>query len=247
MTNESQRNHAELAGKSRGHARLRNLLLTLLAVAMLAAIGAGGTIAARRYADHNHVSVSAPVAYVTELAPIVRQGDPHTPPPAPKPVSSCSCTPQHETVPVPTYGVPSGAGQEVLVSISQQWLWAYQNGKLVMATPVTTGMPQLPTPTGTFSIMSKESNVWFYSPWPQGSPYYYTPEYVQYAMLFRSGGFYLHSAGWRQMFGPGSNVPHTLPDGSTETGSHGCVNLPVEASGALYGWINVGATVIIQN
>jgi lipoprotein-anchoring transpeptidase ErfK/SrfK len=136
-------------------------------------------------------------------------------------------------------------GQVVLVSLTQQWLWAYQDSRLVMASAVTTGMPQLPTPTGVYHISMKEANVWFYSPWPLGSPYYYTPEHVDYAMLFRSGGFYLHAAAWRHAFGPGTNVPHTNPDGSYETGSHGCVNLPVTAAGALYGWIGIGATVII--
>jgi lipoprotein-anchoring transpeptidase ErfK/SrfK len=40
-------------------------------------------------------------------------------------------------------------------------------------------------------------------------------------------------------------VPHTDPDGTWETGSHGCVNLPVTSASALYGWIGIGATVII--
>jgi lipoprotein-anchoring transpeptidase ErfK/SrfK len=137
------------------------------------------------------------------------------------------------------------SGQVVLVSIAQQWLWAYQDQRLVMASAVTSGMPQLPTPTGVYHIMMKESNVEFYSPWPYGSPYYYTPEHVDYAMLFREGGFYLHSAGWRHAFGPGTNVPHTDPDGTWETGSHGCVNLPITSASALYGWIGIGATVII--
>lgn len=233
--------------KSRGMARLRTLLLTLCAVAVLGAIGGGSVVAARRYATIHHTAVSAPITVVAELAPSIRPVNPeNTPPPIPTAVPTCNCTPTHATAPKPTDNAISGVGQEVLVSISQQWLWAYQDGKLVMSTPVTTGMPQLPTPTGTFHIMMKETNVWFYSPWLQGSPYYYTPEFIQYAMLFKDGGFYLHSAGWRQQFGPGTNVPHTDANGTWETGSHGCVNLPVDASATLYNWIGIGATVIIQ-
>jgi lipoprotein-anchoring transpeptidase ErfK/SrfK len=175
----------------------------------------------------------------------VRPGSPNQQAPEPETIDNCACSAAHANIPTPTYGTPKMGGQVVLVSITQQWLWAYQDGRMVMASAVTTGMPQLPTPTGTYHISMKESNVWFYSPWPYGSPFYYTPEHVDYAMLFRSGGFYLHAAAWRHAFGPGTNVPHTDPDGTQETGSHGCVNLPVDAAGALYGWIGIGATVII--
>jgi lipoprotein-anchoring transpeptidase ErfK/SrfK len=136
-------------------------------------------------------------------------------------------------------------GQVILVSTHLQWLWAYQDGKLVYATPVTTGMAPLRTPHGTYTIMLKESDVTFYSPWPRGSPYYYTPEHVDYALRFRAGGFYIHNAPWRGAFGPGTQDPHTNPDGTHETGSHGCVNVTTGAARWLYSWARVGATVII--
>lgn len=226
--------------------RLRRATLIGLCVAvLLTLIAAGGLFAAQRYANARHVA-PAPVANFTiPLAPIVRPGSPSQQAPAPETIDNCACSATHANIPSPTYGTPQVGGQVVLVSITQQWLWAYQDGRMVMASAVTTGMPQLPTPTGTYHISMKESNVWFYSPWPYGSPYYYTPEHVDYAMLFRSGGFYLHAAAWRHAFGPGTNVPHTDPDGTWETGSHGCVNLPVDAAGALYSWITIGATVII--
>lgn len=221
----------------------RALLLSLCVVAVLVAIGAGGTVTAQRFSNAHHVAVASPIVYVTQLAPIVHHGSGSAA--APVSVASCSCSPAHADIPAPAYGVPQVSGQVVLVSLTQQWLWAYQNRRLVLASAVTTGMPQLPTPTGIYHITMKESNIWFYSPWPYGSPYYYTPEHIDYAMLFKSGGFYLHSAAWRHAFGPGTNVPHTDPDGTWETGSHGCVNMPVSAAGALYGWIGVGTTVII--
>lgn len=219
-------------------------LLVFSVIVLLAAIGFGGAITAQRVADARHVAVAPPVVF-TQLAPIVRPGDASQAAPVSVSVANCSCTPAHENIPAPSYGVPQVGGQVVLVSLSQQWLWAYQDQRMVMASAVTTGMPQLPTPTGVYHITMKESNVWFYSPWAYGSPYYYTPEHVDFAMLFRSGGFYLHSAAWRHAFGPGTNVPHTNPDGTWETGSHGCVNMPVSAASALYGWIGIGATVII--
>lgn len=159
--------------------------------------------------------------------------------------ASCQCAPKHSSYTPPPVQ-PVGAGKVVVVSISKQQLWAYQDGQLFLTSLVTTGMPQLPTPTGTFYIQMKEQNVTFYSPWPYGSPYYYSPEHINYAMLFRSGGFYIHDAPWRETFGPGTNVPHTEPDGITATGSHGCVNMPTPAAGQLYAWITIGTKVIIK-
>ena len=145
--------------------------------------------------------------------------------------------------PQPAVGAPSASGQYILVSLSQQWLWAYQDGALVFANPVATGMRALRTPPGTFHITYKLADTTFYSPWPRSSPFYYTPEHINYALHFRAGGFYIHDAPWRQMFGPGAQDPHATPDGGTESGSHGCVNMTTSAAAWLYQWASVGATV----
>ena len=158
---------------------------------------------------------------------------------------ACHCTSVTVTMPQPSAGVPKYDGQVILVSLSQQWLWAYQDQRLVLASPVTTGMPQLPTPRGSYAVQRKESNVTFYSLWPPGSPFYYSPEHINYAMYFRDIGYYIHDAPWRHAFGPGTQYPHTDPDGTHETGSHGCVNMPTPAAKALYAWVGLGARVII--
>ncbi|HEU5347451.1 MAG TPA: L,D-transpeptidase [Ktedonobacterales bacterium] len=64
-------------------------------------------------------------------------------------------------------------------------------------------------------------------------------------MHFRAGGFYIHDAPWRQMFGPGAQDPHTIPDGGNETGSHGSVNVTTSAAAWLYQWARVGTTIEI--
>jgi hypothetical protein len=150
------------------------------------------------------------------------------------------------TVPEPMGGVPSARGQVILVSLSQQWLWAYQDGRLVFANPVATGQPDLQTPAGAYTIQGKLTDMMFYSPWGPDSPYYYTPEHINYALPFRAGGYYIHDAPWRATFGPGSQVPHTTPGGGQETGSHGCVNVTTSAAAWLYGWVTPGATLIIR-
>ncbi len=142
-------------------------------------------------------------------------------------------------------GAPDIAGQVILVSLGEQWLWAYRDRTLMFATPVTTGREWLWTPTGDYHVQYKVQDTWFYSPWPPGSPYYYTPEHVDYALYFRDKGFFIHNAPWRHAFGPGTNVPHTSPDGTQEDGTHGCVNVTSAAGKWLYDWTQVGAAVII--
>lgn len=160
------------------------------------------------------------------------------------PPASCVCPGVKGSVPKPSTGVPKMSGQVILVSTTQQWLWAYQDGKLVLASPVTTGRPELPTPTGHFSVMNKQTNITFYSPWPVGSPFYYFPTHINYAMQFKAGGFFIHDAWWRSQFGPGSQYVHRTGDGS-ETGTHGCVNLPEDTTYRLFYWVHVGTPVII--
>ena len=162
--------------------------------------------------------------------------------PSPQP---CQCTSETKTMPRPYGGIPQYGGQVIVVSLSQQWLWAYQDQRLVLASPITTGMPQLPTPRGSYFVQSKETNVTFYSLWPPGSPFYYAPEHINYAMFFRDIGYYIHDAPWRHAFGPGTEYPHTNPDGTRETGSHGCVNMPTPAAATLYTWAHVGARILI--
>ncbi len=170
-----------------------------------------------------------------------------TPGATPPPASASAPVPDSPPLParpgVPPAPLPTG--KVIVVDLSHQWLYAYEDGTLVFDHAVETGRPELPTPTGTFRVLEKVRDVIFTSPWPQGSPHYYEPTHVNYAMLFKEGGFFLHDASWHVQFGPGSNVPHQLPDGSWETGSHGCVGMPLPDAERLYEWLPVGTPVVI--
>jgi hypothetical protein len=155
-----------------------------------------------------------------------------------------SCALPGWSTPAPP-SVPALHEQVILVSLRQQWLWAFQDGQLLFATPVATGREHLRTPTGVYRVLSKSADVVFHSPWPRSSSYYYAPEHIDYALLFRAGGFYIHDAPWREVFGPGSESLHFTPAGGLESGSHGCVNTPTLAADWLYHWAQVGATVEI--
>jgi len=174
-----------------------------------------------------------------------------SPPPKASPTPVATPAPVPDSAPLPAKpGLPPAplpTGKVILVSLSQQWLYAYEDGKLVFDHAVETGRPELPTPTGSFTVLEKSQDVVFTSPWPKDSPHYYEPTPINYAMLFKEGGFFLHDTPWHVQFGPGSNVPHQLPDGSWETGSHGCVGMPIPDAKRLYEWLPVGTPVIISN
>jgi len=143
-------------------------------------------------------------------------------------------------------GAPSTTGQSVVVSLSQQWLYAYQNGKMVFNAAVITGRPSLPTPLGTYHVFLKLHPTWFYSPWPPGSPYWYAPTYINYALEFKEGGFFLHDSYWHTAYGPGNNGWHQDPVYGWQWGSHGCVSMPLSAAQWIYNWAGIGTTVQIK-
>lgn len=127
-------------------------------------------------------------------------------------------------------------GKLILVSIGSQELKAMQDGVVLLDTIVATGRPALPTPTGTFSITAKYSPYRMVSPWPPGSPYYYPPVWMSYAMLWHDGGYFLHDAPWRTVWGPNANYI---------SGTHGCINVPIAGETWLYNWAPVGTTVTV--
>lgn len=132
-------------------------------------------------------------------------------------------------------------GRRIIVVLSQQTLYAYDGDRLALRTYVTTGNPSLPTPPGSYQIMAKYHPYEMVSPWPPGSPYYYSPSSMQYAMLFRDGGYFIHDAPWRSAFGPGTNGPGR--PGTNYGGTHGCVNVPPGAMSFLFSWASVGTSV----
>jgi lipoprotein-anchoring transpeptidase ErfK/SrfK len=131
----------------------------------------------------------------------------------------------------------------VVVSLERQSWSAYHEGQLVYSGPVTTGRPELPTPTGRFSVLSHHSPYLFVSPWRRGSPFWYEPSLSKFALRISGDGVFLHDAPWRPFYGPGTNVPHYDPDGVWRTGSHGCINMPYAAAQWLYTFAPVGTPV----
>jgi len=136
--------------------------------------------------------------------------------------------------------------KRIVVSLSQQRLWAYDGNHLFITSLVTTGNKALPTPTGVFTILAKFHPFTFVSPAPKGAWDWYPNSPVSYAMLFQQRGYYIHDAPWRSVFGPGTNSQTGTP-GQNYTGSHGCVNTPFNVAQALYYWAPDGTPVQVVN
>jgi lipoprotein-anchoring transpeptidase ErfK/SrfK len=122
------------------------------------------------------------------------------------------------------YGAPPQpviAGREIVVDLSDQKIYAYENSLLVREVTVSTGLPGTPTVQGEFNIYSKIPSQTMYGPG------YYLPN-VEYVMYFYQG-YSIHSTYWHNNFG--------------QPMSHGCVNLPPEAAQWFYSFAQVGTTV----
>lgn len=120
-------------------------------------------------------------------------------------------------------------GNYVEVDLSSQKLWLYKNGERIVTTSLVSGSVAEGhrTPTGVYSIYSKETDRYL-----SGEGY---RSFVHYWMPFL-GGYGLHDASWRSSFG-GTIYYYD--------GSHGCVNLPSSAAKKIYNNVSVGTKVIL--
>ncbi len=135
----------------------------------------------------------------------------------------------------------------IMVSLSGQFLQAFDHGQLVKWTFVTTGRPELATPTGFFQIGYKLTPFTFepISKDPHSVEFGF-PSKVQYAIEFAAGGYYIHDVWWRTVYGPGLNQDHWDPGRAEYSpGSHGCVNTPLPVVQFLFFWAPVGTPVIV--
>lgn len=118
----------------------------------------------------------------------------------------------------------------VEVSLTNQTMWFYKNGKLVVETPVVTGNPYAghETPSGgVWSLKGRMRNQLL------SGEGYSSP--VDYWMPFNNG-VGIHDLQSRAWFGG------TIYMGS---GSHGCVNTPLSAVKLIYDQIEAGVPVIV--
>ena len=135
----------------------------------------------------------------------------------------------------------------IVISLSEQAMRVYQDGKLVNAFLVVTGMPGHASLPGSWWIERKLTNTTFISGEQPGQDGYYPPTPVAYAMQYHSSGYFIHQSWWRSQFGPGNQFPHLDPHGTlfANEGSHGCVNMSTADVEWLYAFAQVDTTKII--
>lgn len=134
------------------------------------------------------------------------------------------------------YGANDVGNTYVEVDLTQQHLWYYKDGNLLMDSDFVSGTYynySRRTPGGTYYLKYKQRDqVLRPAPNPDGSYDYESP--VDYWMPF-NGGIGFHDADWRWYFG-GSIYLYN--------GSHGCINLPVSFAGKFYENLEAGCPII---
>lgn len=126
---------------------------------------------------------------------------------------------------------PALWNRRIEVSLSEQWLTAYEDDLVVYRAPVATGRDGFNTPTGSFAIYDKLS-VQTMTGSADGENWY-VPDvpWVQYVV----GGVALHGTYWHNQFGTGYRP------------SHGCINLSMDDAEWLYQWADIGTTVEVRD
>ncbi|MBR2725841.1 L,D-transpeptidase [Candidatus Saccharibacteria bacterium] len=121
----------------------------------------------------------------------------------------------------------------VYIDLSEQWLMVEQGGDVVFEAPVVTGTAgtSRATPTGTYSIYSKETCQVL-----RGTDY---ASYVDYWMPF-NGGIGIHDATWL-------SDDEFAYGGETYlwNGSHGCINMRYDDAATVYSLVSVGDSVFV--
>ncbi len=135
----------------------------------------------------------------------------------------------------------------IVVSLAEQAMRVYNNGKLVNAFLVTTGRPDKPSPPGTWWVEGKKSPTVFKADVPQSSPYWYPDTPINYAIQYHSNGYFIHDSWWRSDYGPGTQFPHQDSSGDiySSQGSHGCVNMAKDNAAWVYSYVAIFTHIVI--
>jgi LysM repeat protein len=127
----------------------------------------------------------------------------------------------------------SGSNKRIVIDLSEQHMYVYQDGALLYSWVTSTGMPGAATIPGHFQVLNKLPNAYAYT-WGLQMPY------------------------WLGIYWAGSlqNGIHALPimaDGRIlwdgylgQPVSYGCVILSTENAATLYNWADLGTPVDIQ-
>lgn len=128
--------------------------------------------------------------------------------------------------------------QAIVIDISDQRLYAFEDDLLIYTSPITSGRNKFGTVKGNFSITKKQRNKLLRSPFKN---IYYSLHVDYWIEFYPKYG--IHDACnskscWRKEFG-GQDYK--------SSGSHGCVNSPYDTVKWVYEWGEVGTAVRVQS
>ncbi len=132
----------------------------------------------------------------------------------------------------PRQSPPEGVSGErwIEVNLFEQTLAAYEHGRMVFATLVSTGRPPFWTRPGVFHIYKKLPSTRMRGAFAADRSDYYQLDDVPWTMYYDESRA-LHGAYWHDYFGYRT--------------SHGCVNLTIADAHWLYEWAHIGDTVYV--
>jgi lipoprotein-anchoring transpeptidase ErfK/SrfK len=130
------------------------------------------------------------------------------------------------------YNPPAGVDNQrwIEVNLYEQTLSVYENGRLIFATLIASGLKPFYTQPGLFKIYKKKATERMTGSFEADRSDFYYLEDVPWTMYFDEARA-LHGAYWRAMFGYAQ--------------SHGCVNLSMGDSHWLYNWAKEGDWVYV--
>ncbi len=118
------------------------------------------------------------------------------------------------------------ADKLITVDLGKQTLYAWEGGKIVHQTKISSGLPKKPTLKGSFKIRRKVSKQDMKGESKEYGKYSYkdVPNVIYFFQDYA-----IHGAYWHNRFG--------------RPASHGCVNAPLASAEWLYNWAPVGIRV----
>lgn len=122
-------------------------------------------------------------------------------------------------------------GKFMVIDLSEQRLWLYNNNELYYTTSETSGKDSTPSHIGKTEVNSKESPKYL-------SGTGYTRKKVEYWVGINDFEEGVHDASWRGDYGKDVNY-HLY-------GSHGCHNAPLQVMSGIYKEISLGDTVVVH-
>jgi len=132
--------------------------------------------------------------------------------------------------------LPVVENKRIVVSISSQAMWAYDNGALVWQWPVSTGIESSPTSPGVFQVLTHEPNAYAAS-WDLWMPYFVGIYRPVPTSQFMNGFHGFPTRDGTALLWTG-NLGHPI--------TFGCILVATQNAATLYDWAQQGTVVEIR-